>query len=67
MARPFQVLGIQQIAVGGPDKSALAKVWVTLLGLQRIGTYRSERENVDEDILKAGKGPWAVEVDIMQV
>ena len=61
------MLGVQQIAVGGPDKGALAKLWVTLLGLQRVGTYRSERENVDEDILRAGKGVWAVEVDIMQV
>lgn len=27
---------------------------------------QSEKENVDEDILRCGKGPMAVEVDIMQ-
>jgi lactoylglutathione lyase len=64
--RPFRVLGVQQIAIGGLDKSALAGLWVEQLGLARIGTFRSERENVDEDILSAGVGPLAVEVDLMQ-
>ena len=26
--RPFKVLGIQQIAIGGPDKGRLQKLWV---------------------------------------
>ncbi|MFT7623480.1 MAG: lactoylglutathione lyase [Myxococcota bacterium] len=65
-ARPFRILGIQQVAVGGPDKSALARLWVDTLGLERVGSFRSERENVDEDILRLGQGPHAVEVDIMQ-
>jgi lactoylglutathione lyase len=65
-ARPFQVLGIQQIAVGGPDKARLRGLWIDLLGLTLSGTYRSERENVDEDIAVAGAGPTAVEVDLMQ-
>jgi lactoylglutathione lyase len=60
--RPFVVLGVQQIAVGGPDKNALAHLWVDLLGLERVGTFRSERENVDEDILQCG----GVEIDLMQ-
>jgi lactoylglutathione lyase len=64
--RPFKVLGIQQIAVGGTDKSKLAKFWVDLMGLEKTGTFRSESENVDEDILRIGSGPFAVEVDIMQ-
>lgn len=64
--RPFRVLGVQQIAVGGPDKGALRKLWVDLLGLAPHGTYRSEKENVDEDILVAGAGPFRVEVDVMQ-
>lgn len=64
--RPFKILGLQQIAVGGTDKSALAKLWVDTLGLAVTGTYQSEKENVDEDILRLGKGPHAVEVDIMQ-
>jgi len=64
--RPFRVLGVQQIAVGAPDKSDLARLWVELLGLELVGTFRSERENVDEDITRAGRGPFAVEVDLMQ-
>ena len=31
--RPFRVLGIQQIAVGGLDKNPLRKFWVDTLGL----------------------------------
>lgn len=64
--RPFKVLGIQQIAVGGRDKSKLRHLWVDTLGLQLQGNYRSERENVDEDIAAIGTGPLRVEVDLMQ-
>ena len=64
--RPFSVLGVQQIAVGGSEKSALRRLWLDLLGLTRKGEFRSESENVDEDIAQAGAGPFAVEVDLMQ-
>ena len=64
--RPFRVLGLQQIAIGGPDKQALRALWVDLLGLPVTGSFRSERENVDEDICSLGSGPFAVEVDLMQ-
>ncbi|HYC01548.1 MAG TPA: VOC family protein [Candidatus Limnocylindrales bacterium] len=64
--RPFRVLGIQQIAVGGLDKGKLRRLWVDTLGLTVTGTFRSERENVDEDIAVAGTGPLKVEVDLMQ-
>ena len=64
--RPFRVLGIQQIAVGGLDKSRLRKLWVGTLGLELSGSYRSAAENVDEDIAVAGSGPLKVEVDLMQ-
>jgi lactoylglutathione lyase len=64
--RPFKVLGIQQIAIGNEDKSKLQKFWVEILGLKRTGSFQSEKENVDEDILRIGQGPCAVEVDIMQ-
>lgn len=65
-ARPFRVLGVQQIAIGATDKSALRHFWVDLLGLSPRGSYRSDKENVDEDICVAGVGPFAVEVDLMQ-
>jgi lactoylglutathione lyase len=64
--RPFKVLGIQQIAIGGPDKLRLQKLWVDLFGLEVTGTFKSERENVDEDICALGSGPLKVEVDLMQ-
>ncbi len=64
--RPFKVLGIQQIAIGGEDKSKLAKFWVDILGLEIVKNFKSENENVDEDVLRMGKGASAVEVDIMQ-
>jgi lactoylglutathione lyase len=64
--RPFRVLGIQQIAIGGPDKQRLKGLWVDVLGLAVTGSFVSERENVDEDICTLGSGPTAVEVDLMQ-
>jgi lactoylglutathione lyase len=64
--RPFKVLGIQQIAIGGTDKLRLQKLWVELFGLEVSGTYKSDRENVDEDICVMGTGPLKVEVDLMQ-
>ena len=64
--RPFKVLGIQQIAIGGPDKLKLQTLWVDMLGLEKTGTFQSERENVDEDICAIGTGPFKVEVDLMQ-
>lgn len=64
--RPFQVLGIQQIAVGALDKLALRRLWVEILGLTLTGDFQSESENVDEDIAVCGRGPLKVEVDLMQ-
>ncbi len=64
--RPFKVLGIQQVAVGGPDKSRLRALWVDTLGLEIEGQFRSDAENVDEDIAALGSGPFRVEVDLMQ-
>jgi lactoylglutathione lyase len=66
MSRPFRILGLQQIAVGSTDKNALRKLWVDILGLSVVGNYKSEKENVDEDIAVLGKGPAKVEVDLMQ-
>lgn len=64
--RPFHVLGVQQIAVGGTDKNRLRELWVDTLGLNLGGNYRSESENVDEDIAFLGDGAHTVEVDLMQ-
>jgi lactoylglutathione lyase len=64
--RPFKVLGLQQIAIGGLNKLALRTLWVDKLGLRLKGDFQSERENVDEDICAMGFGPAEVEVDLMQ-
>jgi lactoylglutathione lyase len=62
MQRPFRVLGVQQIAIGGRSKARLRALWVDLLGVQQTGSFRSATENVDEDILSAG----GVEIDLME-
>jgi hypothetical protein len=54
--RPFKVLGIQQVAIGGPSKERLRTLWVDKLGLEVTGNFVSERENVDEDICAMGHG-----------
>lgn len=64
--RPFKVLGIQQIAIGAPSKDKLRSLWVDMLGLEITGNFKSERENVDEDICAMGVGAFKVEVDLMQ-
>jgi lactoylglutathione lyase len=62
MERPFRVLGVQQIAIGGPSKAALRRLWVDLFGVPVTGAFRSQRENVDEDILTIA----GVEIDWME-
>jgi lactoylglutathione lyase len=64
--RPFKVLGVQQVAIGAPDKQRLRALWVDLLGVPATGNFISERENVDEDICTLGRGAHAVEIDLMQ-
>jgi lactoylglutathione lyase len=64
--RPFRVLGLQQVALGGPDKARLRRLWVDVFGLELTGSYRSERENVDEDIAVLGRGAARCEIDLMQ-
>ena len=66
-ARPFRVLGVQQVAIGARDKSALRRLWIDTLGLPLVAEKRMERENVDEDIAAAGVGPFRVEIDLMFV
>lgn len=65
-ARPFRILGVQQIAIGSEDKSRLRKLWVECLGVSISGHYTSVRENVDEDIASVGSGLARCEIDLMQ-
>ena len=64
--RPFKVLGLQQVAIGAASKQRLRTLWVDMLGLPVTGHFRSERENVDEDICTMGQGAFKVEVDLME-
>ena len=64
--RPFRVLGVQQIAIGGPELGPLRHFWGDLLGVARTGDSTSESENVIEDILEVGTGAATVEIDLMQ-
>jgi lactoylglutathione lyase len=64
--KPFRILGLQQVAIGGPDKQRLKSLWVDMFGLTVKSSFVSERENVDEDICALGIGAHAVEVDLMQ-
>jgi len=66
VSRPFKVLGLQQIAIGASDNARLVALWIDLLGLELVGSFRSERENVDEQIAVCGEGKARVEVDLMQ-
>ena len=62
-ARPFRILGVQQIAVGSTDRQALQHLWCDLLGLTPIRTnVRMEQENVIEDSVITDNG---VEIDLM--
>lgn len=64
--RPFRVLGVQQIAIGGADLGPMRHFWGDLLGTRKVGDFTSESENVVEDIIEVGKGAATVEIDLMQ-
>lgn len=65
-ARPFRILGVQQIAIGALEKQPLLDLWSGLLGLEVRGQFESVTENVSEAILQLGAGPAFVELDLMQ-
>ncbi len=64
--RPFNILGIQQIAIGGEDRIKLLQLWNVMFGIPVTGHFKSESENVDESILTLGAGPNAIEIDLME-
>jgi lactoylglutathione lyase len=66
MIRPFKILGIQQIAIGGEDRIKLLQLWNVLFGIPVMHHFKSESENVDESILSLGEGPHAIEIDLME-
>lgn len=63
--RPFQVIGVQQIAIGSDSRSDLTLLWQDIFGLKPQSSHRIEQENVEEDILTLGTPPFVVEIDLM--
>lgn len=64
--RPFKVLGVQQIAIGGLDLKVLRKLWIDTLGLTPTITFRNDAENVYGEIAVTGFGPSYVDVNLLQ-
>lgn len=65
-SRPFNIIGVQQLAIGGENKEQHSKLWSELFGIKKIGEYKCESENVNEDIYELGSGLGKVEIDIME-
>ena len=48
------------------NKGDLQKFWGDVLGLKKVHSFKSEKENVDEDVMEIGKGVLGkVEIDLM--
>ena len=56
----------REYLTGETVAASLSALWEGLLGVPKVGDYRSEKENVDEDILVLGRGAMHVELDLMQ-
>ena len=57
---------MQYIAIGNLDKATLGKFWIDHLGLKKVHEFKSEKENVDEDVLEVGRGILGkIEIDLM--
>lgn len=66
--RPFTILGVQQIAIGHDDRTALNTLWYTIFGLQpSVQNIKMENENVCEDIVRVGgtNEATSIEIDLM--
>jgi lactoylglutathione lyase len=66
MSRPFRILGVHHIAIGGADMSKLRHLWGDVLGLPVGDLFTLESENVIGSIAKLGVGVHAVELDLLQ-
>jgi lactoylglutathione lyase len=64
-AKPYKILGVQQIAIGCVERESLDKLWKDVFGLKPHDTVTIEKENVIEDIVQLGPSPYTVEIDLM--
>ena len=54
------------MAIGNLSKDVLGKFWIEHLGIKKVHSFVSEKENVDEDVLEIGRGLLGtVEIDLM--
>jgi lactoylglutathione lyase len=60
------VLGVQQIAIGALDRARPHRLWVTLLGLEARAEFRNEAENVTGELVTLGRGPFAVDLNLLE-
>ncbi len=60
------MLGLQQVAVGGLDRRRLRRLWVDVFGLESRGEFRNEVENVDGELARIGRGPFAVDLNLLE-
>jgi lactoylglutathione lyase len=65
-ARPFKILGVHHIAIGGPDLERLRHLWGGILGLPLGDAFTLTSENVKGSIARLGGGAHAAEVDLLQ-
>lgn len=66
MNRPFKILGVHHIAIGGLDMDKLRHLWGDVLGLPLGAPFVLESENVKGSIARLGDGASTVEVDLLQ-
>ena len=64
--RPFKLLGVQQIAIGGLDLATLRRLWIDTLGLKPTINFRNDTENVYGEIARVGLWPFQVDLNLLQ-
>jgi lactoylglutathione lyase len=64
--RPFQILGVEQIAIGNLDLNRLRNLWIDTLGLKSEGEFTNETENVNGMIAFLGVGPGKVSMNFLE-
>ncbi len=64
--RPFKILGVQQVAIGGASLEALKHLWVDMLGLDIQAEHNIPKENVLEASGHFSDAKRDVQIDLMQ-
>ena len=54
-AKPFQIMGIDHIAIGALDKTGLVEFWTEILGGHVVSENSAPGENTDETVVEFGE------------